>query len=72
MSFNIGTKTIFAQPEKTPAKGDMNNDKRVNLVDFSVVAYWYKRPSPPATVDLNNDGKVDLVDFSILAYYWTG
>ena len=72
VSFNIGTKTIFAQPEKTPAKGDMNNDKRVNLVDFSVVAYWYKRPSPPATVDLNNDGKVDLVDFSILAYYWTG
>jgi len=72
ISFKVGTKTIFAQPEKTPAKGDTNGDKRVNLVDFSVAAYWYKRPSPPATVDLNNDGKVDLVDFSIMAFYWTG
>ncbi len=51
---------------------DLNNDKRVNLIDFSITAYWYKRPSPPATVDLNNDGKVNLVDFSIMAYYWTG
>jgi hypothetical protein len=72
VSFNVGTKTIFAQPEKTPVKGDLNNDKRVNLVDFSIAAYWYKRPSPPKNVDLNGDGKVDLVDFSIMAYYWTG
>jgi hypothetical protein len=50
----------------------MNNDKQVNLVDFSIAAYWYKRPSPPANIDLNSDGKVDLVDFSIMAYYWTG
>ena len=72
VSFNVGIKTIFAQPEKTPVKGDLNNDKRVNLVDFSIAAYWYKRSSPPALVDLNGDGKVDLVDFSIMAYYWTG
>jgi hypothetical protein len=50
----------------------MNNDRRVNLVDFSIAAYWYKRSSPPASVDLNGDGKVDLVDFSIMAFYWTG
>lgn len=72
VSFNIGTKTIFAQPEKTPAKGDTNGDKRVNLVDFSIAAYWYKRSNPPTTIDLNSDGKVDLVDFSIMAFYWTG
>ncbi len=53
-------------------KGDFNNDNRVNLVDFSIAAYWYKRPSPPQKIDLNNDGTVDLVDFSIMAYYWTG
>jgi hypothetical protein len=72
ISFKVGTKNVFAQPEKIPLKGDLNNDKRVNLIDFSIAAYWYKRPSPPKTVDLNGDGKIDLVDFSILAYYWTG
>jgi hypothetical protein len=41
-------------------------------VDFSIMAYWYKRPNPPASVDLNGDSKIDLVDFSILAFNWTG
>ena len=72
ISFLVGTKNIAAELPKVVTKGDMNNDRRVNLVDFSVAAYWYKRPSPPATADLNNDGKVDLVDFSIMAFYWTG
>ena len=72
IAFKVGAKNIFSQPAKAPEKGDMNSDKRVNLVDFSIAAYWYKRPSPPANVDLNNDGKVDLIDFSIMAYYWTG
>lgn len=75
IAFKVGTKNVLAElPQKitTPAKGDVNSDKRVNLVDFSVVAYWYKRSSPPASVDLNGDAKVDLVDFSILAFYWTG
>lgn len=73
ISFKVGTKTIKAEgPTKAPAKGDLNADKRVNLVDFSIAAYWYKRPSPPATADLNGDGKVDLIDFSIMAFYWTG
>lgn len=57
---------------KVCARGDYNCDTRVNLVDFSIAAYWYKRAKPPASVDLNKDGKVDLVDFSILAYNWTG
>lgn len=73
IGFKVGTKNILTQlPTKTPAKGDLNNDKRVNFVDFSITAYWYKRPSPPASADLNGDGKVDLIDFSIMAFYWTG
>jgi len=54
------------------SKGDINNDGKVSLVDFSVAAYWYKRPSPPGSVDISGDGVVNLVDFSIMAYYWTG
>jgi len=73
ISFKVGTKNVLAQPPtKVPAKGDLNNDKRVNLVDFSIAAYWYKRSSPPASVDLNGDSKIDLIDFSIMAFYWTG
>jgi hypothetical protein len=72
ISFLVGVKNIMAELPKVAAKGDLNNDRRVNLVDFSIAAYWYKRSSPPTNVDLNSDGKVDLVDFSIMAYYWTG
>jgi len=72
VNFQVGTKTVLKELITKIIKGDSNNDKRVNLIDFSITAYWYKRPSPPATVDLNNDGEVTLVDFSIMAYYWTG
>ncbi len=72
ISFIIGTKTVLKEIIKKPERGDLNDDKKVNLVDFSILAYWYQRPSPSATVDLNSDGKVNLVDFSIMAYYWTG
>jgi len=72
ISFVVGTKNIIAISEKTILKGDLNSDSHVNLVDFSIAAYWYKRPSPPVAIDLNSDGKIDLVDFSIMAFYWTG
>lgn len=58
--------------EEKVYKGDSNRDSRVNLVDFSIVAYWYNRSNPPQAADLNNDGKVNLVDLSIMAFYWTG
>jgi len=72
ISFKVGTKNIAAELTKAAVKGDTNGDKRVNLVDFSITAYWYKRSSPPANIDLNVDGKIDLIDFSIMAFYWTG
>ncbi len=73
VGFKVGTKNIPAQPPtQSLMKGDLNNDRNVNLIDFSIAAYWYKRPSPPSSADLNSDGKVDLIDFSIMAYNWTG
>jgi len=72
-AFTVGNQNIFASSTPSyPGKGDLNNDSRVNLVDFSVLAYWYRRPNSPPQYDLNSDGKIDLIDFSILAYYWTG
>jgi len=78
VSFLVGTKTVAkVVPTKCPAKADLNNNCRVNLVDFSIAAYWYKRPlsvlfAATEKEKLNGDGKVDLVDFSIMAFYWTG
>lgn len=78
IGFTVGTKNVFAQlPTKVALRGDLNNDSRVNLIDFSIAAYWYKRVlsaeiSAKETERLNSDGKIDLIDFSIMAYYWTG
>lgn len=77
ISFTVGDKTILSRPEKCPLKGDLNGDCRVNLVDFSIAAYWYKKPiladfTVKEKERLNDDGKVDLIDFSIMAFYWTG
>jgi hypothetical protein len=52
--------------------GDCNFDRIINLVDFSILAFWYKKPNPPVCVDTNKDDIIDLIDFSILAFYWTG
>ena len=72
VGFHIGTRTLFAQARIRDLGGDLNGDGRVNLIDFSIAAYWYKRPSPPSHVDLNSDGRINLADFSIMAFYWTG
>lgn len=73
VSFNVGTQNIAAPKiVKKVLKGDIQGNGRVDLIDFSIEAYWFNRPNPPAKVDLNGDGKVNLIDFSIMAYYWTG
>lgn len=51
---------------------DLNNDNRVNLLDFSIMAFWYKRTGFPVKVDLSSDNQINLTDLSILAYCWTG
>ncbi len=76
VGFQVGDRTVL-RPASTPTcearRGDVNCDYRVNLIDYSIVAYWYSRSGTiPEKVDLNGDGRVTLVDLSILAYYWTG
>ncbi|MCX6800556.1 MAG: dockerin type I domain-containing protein, partial [Candidatus Falkowbacteria bacterium] len=77
---NTATTTIIEIEDPTTltkttvltTKGDTNSDNKINLIDFSIVAYWYGRSSPPPSADLNHDGKVNLIDLSIMAYNWTG
>lgn len=73
LSFFVSSDTSKKENQTSEiSKGDINQDNRINLIDFSILAYWYKRNSPPAKVDLNGDNKINLIDFSILAFNWTG
>jgi hypothetical protein len=78
VTFSVGAKGVPVPPVSVKVlKGDVNNDGRVNLIDFSIAAYWYKKPlskqfKAVEQERLNGDEKIDLKDFSIMAYYWTG
>ncbi|MCA9354004.1 MAG: hypothetical protein KC877_00615 [Candidatus Kaiserbacteria bacterium] len=57
-----------------PINADLNRDGKVNLVDFSILLFWWASnggdSDPPA--DINRDGTVSLTDFSIMLFNWTG
>ena len=75
VGFIVGDQNVLNDFSAKCRIADVNCDEHVNIVDFSILAYWYKRilsMDAAKTVDLNHDGKVDLVDFSIMAYHWTG
>ena len=71
VKFIIGDSNIPNANASLNIPGDCNADGVIDLVDFSVLAFWYKKIHPPHCVDVNHDGIVDLIDFSILAFYWT-
>lgn len=51
---------------------DLNCDESVNLTDFSILLYFWKKTNPTNTrADINKDGVVSIVDFSIMLYQWT-
>lgn len=72
VKFVIGDKVLLNEDLLETLPGDCNTDGVINLIDFSVLAFWYKKPNPPICVDVKRDNIVDLIDFSILAYFWTG
>ncbi len=66
VSFHVG-EDGDAQP---CAEADLNGDGRVNLVDFSILLFFWGTDNECA--DQNSDGNVDLTDFSIMMFFWTG
>jgi hypothetical protein len=51
---------------------DLNFDGKVNIVDFSILMYFWHSTSPENICsDINQDGIVNIVDFSIMMYQWT-
>jgi cysteine-rich repeat protein len=59
---------------RATSNADLNRDGRVNLIDFSILVFWWGTAggssNPPA--DINQNARVGLEDFSILLFNWTG
>lgn len=59
---------------RATSNSDLNRDGKVNLIDFSILIFWWGTPggnsNPPA--DINGNARVGLEDFSILLFNWTG
>lgn len=68
----VGQVNIIRTEVSINIPGDCNLDQKITLVDFSVLAFWYRKENPPKCVDTNKDTIIDLVDFSIMAFYWNG
>ena len=66
LSFYVGKYGV----EEISPRADFNRDSRTNLIDFSIMLYWWGKYNP--AVDMNQDGIVNLPDFSILMYHWSG
>ncbi len=67
----IGTKIPDECSDKVIA--DINCDGFVNLIDFSILLFYWESSNPAnARADINSNGIVNIVDFSIMMYYWTG
>lgn len=63
------------EPEEKPSpkRADLDEDEKIDLVDFSILLYYWKQKNPAnPRADINKDGIVDLTDFSIMLYQWTG
>ena len=63
------------EPQKPAIIGDLAGHGRVDIIDFSILAYWFGRRLPADILKRlgpGADALVDIKDFSILAYHWTG
>ncbi len=77
VSFLVGVRNVARTVGAVCGRADLNCDGRVNLVDFSITAFWHNRPLSAEFIvrereRLSDDGRVSLVDFSIIAFHWTG
>jgi len=68
LSLFVGVDGVASTPS------DLNRDGDVNLIDFSILIFWWQTSggdsNPPA--DINGNGNVGIEDFSILLFNWTG
>jgi hypothetical protein len=73
-SFSTSLQLFVGVDGQASTPSDLNRDGFVNLIDFSILIFWWQTDGgtsdPPA--DINGNGRVSLEDFSILLFNWTG
>lgn len=68
-----GLITPFLPKKACNKNGDINDDGKVNIVDFSIMLFFWQQHNPKnPCADINQDGIVNLIDFSIMLFWWTG
>ncbi len=76
VSTNFSNYVLYGVGEAAaqPRNADLNRDGKVNLVDFSILLFWWSTDGGDSdpSADINADSRVNLVDFSILLFNWTG
>lgn len=51
---------------------DLNGDCRVDMIDLSILAYYFDRSGPEIKrYDFSGNNLVDLFDVSVMMFYWT-
>ncbi len=78
LSFVITKKSIIPKPPGPPVPpgecngADLNNDSRVDILDFSILMHYWKSKNPSNRCsDIDQDGIVNIYDFSVMMHYWT-
>ncbi len=69
----IADQTVVTPPGEC-RRSDLNCDNRVNLIDFSILLYYWDSSnfSRNPRVDIDKSGHIGLRDLSIMLYDWTG
>ncbi len=73
LNFTIGDSTV-TPPTGTCKRSDLNCDGKVDLIDFSILLYFWDRTdfSKNPRADIDKNGEIGLRDLSIMLYDWTG
>ncbi len=71
-TINFTVESVAPNPCTGKTPGDINCDGKVNLSDFSILLFFWKKTNPSnARADINANGVVDIRDLSILLFWWT-
>ena len=57
------------EPERK--MGDINNDGKVDILDFNILMVRWGETGPSHIADLNNDKLVSIFDFNLLMVHWS-
>ena len=73
-SFSSALQLFVGVDGQVTTPSDLNRDGKVNLIDFSIMIFWWGNDGGNSNpkADINGNGRVGIEDFSILLFNWTG